>query len=222
MHLSHHVGLLTSPSSEPPTTKSEPNSSIWIDAWYDPLAGLGAFSSCMCFSNINGDGDHKLVIADIKDNPINESNDIKSNHLLKIYKGTSLINQQVLMEEPVAVCSYFMDTISPRKPVIAVAGGCSVYLFKNLQPYYKFDLPPFKVSSEEQQIWNALRLDKINAEEAIQQLHNLDEQHVKLTDRSLTLLQKSNDLIEAKEFIKEVKCWNLVQQVRRLLFSNQL
>lgn len=208
MHVSHEGLVHTTSSSQPP------KNNIWIDAWYDPLADLSAFSSSMCFSNINGDGDYKFVVADIKENPYSENRWKKANHLLKVYKGTSLICQQVLMEEPVAVCSYFMDTISPRKPVIAVASGCSVYLFKNLQPYYKFDLPPFKVSSEEQQIWNALRQNKITVDEAIQQLNHLRDQNVNLTNRSIDLLNKSGK--EAKEFVDEVKDITLIQQVGKL------
>ncbi len=37
---------------------------LWLDAWSDPLAGLRAFSCCMCTANLFGDGDWRLAIAD--------------------------------------------------------------------------------------------------------------------------------------------------------------
>ena len=36
---------------------------VWLDAWYDPVANLSAYSGCVRLSDLHGDGDHKLLVA---------------------------------------------------------------------------------------------------------------------------------------------------------------
>ena len=36
---------------------------VWLDAWYDPVANLRAYSGCVRLSDLHGDGDHKLLVA---------------------------------------------------------------------------------------------------------------------------------------------------------------
>ena len=56
------------------------------DAWYDPVAGISAYSSCIRLADLNGDGDYKLLIADHQ-------------RKLKIYKGTTLLSENILRLE---------------------------------------------------------------------------------------------------------------------------
>ena len=46
------------------TVQSSPERKIWLDAWYDPVASLAAFSSCVQLVDLNSDGDFKLLVAD--------------------------------------------------------------------------------------------------------------------------------------------------------------
>jgi hypothetical protein len=39
-------------------------SSVWLDAWHDPVAGLKTHSACVRLVDLHGDGDSKLLIAD--------------------------------------------------------------------------------------------------------------------------------------------------------------
>lgn len=40
-------------------------SGTWLHAWYDPVAGLRVSShSCINVADLNGDGDHKLLVVD--------------------------------------------------------------------------------------------------------------------------------------------------------------
>ena len=64
---------------------------VWLNAWYDPLAGVCVHSACMAFSDINGDGDFKLVVASSGNNPLLRQNSPMSTHKLRVYKGKRTI-----------------------------------------------------------------------------------------------------------------------------------
>lgn len=61
---------------------------VWLHAWHDPVAGLKAFSSCVRLADLNGDGDCKLLVAGM-------------DRKLRVYKGTSLLSENILLDEPV-------------------------------------------------------------------------------------------------------------------------
>uniref|UniRef100_A0A8C9SA07 BBSome complex member BBS1 n=1 Tax=Scleropages formosus TaxID=113540 RepID=A0A8C9SA07_SCLFO len=110
----------------------------WLDAHYDPVANLYTFSSCI------GNGD-SLVVGDLGTGACN----IK----LKVYKGTSLVSENTLLDLPTGLVSFHMDQHEPRTPAIAVASGPFIYVYKNLRPYFKFTLPPLEVNPLEQEVW---------------------------------------------------------------------
>jgi len=37
--------------------------------------------------------------------------------------------------------------------VVAVASGSLIYIFKNLRPYFKFNLPTLEVNQKEKELW---------------------------------------------------------------------
>ncbi|KAK3870571.1 hypothetical protein Pcinc_017640 [Petrolisthes cinctipes] len=59
------------------------SSERWLTAHHDPLASLYTFGSCMALADLHGDGDSKLIIADLGTGAYNMK--------LKVYKGTNLI-----------------------------------------------------------------------------------------------------------------------------------
>ncbi len=61
------------------TTNERKDSDKWLNAFSDPLAGLYTFGCCMTLADLQGDGDHKLIIADLGTG--------KYNMTLKVYKG---------------------------------------------------------------------------------------------------------------------------------------
>jgi Bardet-Biedl syndrome 1 protein len=54
----------------------------WLDAHYDPVANIRSLTQCIVFSDINADGDYKLVLADFGDRWV------AGNVKVKVYKGT--------------------------------------------------------------------------------------------------------------------------------------
>ncbi|XP_072031464.1 BBSome complex member BBS1-like isoform X2 [Amphiura filiformis] len=140
-------------SSQEDLSTHEGNSK-WLDAHQDPVASLYTFSSCMTFADINGDGENKLVIADLGTGTYNMK--------LKVYKGTSLMSENAIIDLPTGVCTFFMDNNEPRVPAIGVASGPYVYVYKNLRPYFKFTLPALDVNPVEQDLWSQAKEDKID------------------------------------------------------------
>ena len=131
---------------------------IWLHAWHDPVAGLKAYSQCVRLADLNGDGESKLMVAG-------------SDKKLKIYKGTTLLSENVLLDQPVAVCIFYPDANKPRTPSVAVAAGPFVFIYRNLRPYYKFSLPALVVDDKEADVWT--RLFELNRSLASKKPHGL-------------------------------------------------
>ena len=69
--------------------------SKWLDAYHDPVASLYTFTQCITLSDIQADGDWKLIIADLGTGSFNMK--------LKVYKGKSITqtcqcNMQVFLK----------------------------------------------------------------------------------------------------------------------------
>ena len=90
----------------------------WLHAWYDPVAGIKTVSSLVRLADLNTvscslstshapncskDGDNKLLVCDI-------------DKKLKVYKGTSLIVEHALLDNPISMCitNSELSTVSPH------------------------------------------------------------------------------------------------------------
>lgn len=163
--------------------------SKWLDAYHDPVASLYTFTQCITLSDIQADGDWKLIIADLGTGSFNMK--------LKVYKGTDLLSENTIIDLPTGVVTFYMDTHEPRTPAIAVASGPYIYIYKNLRPYFKFTLPPLSVNSVEEDLWNQVKEDKINVFVLREMLEGMRADGTTLTVRSLRFLQlsESGDMI---------------------------
>ncbi|XP_039625092.1 Bardet-Biedl syndrome 1 protein [Polypterus senegalus] len=159
---------------------SEVNSK-WLDAHYDPVANLYTFSSCVALADLHGDGESKLVVGDLGSGA--------SNMKLKVFKGTSLMTENTLLDLPTGLVAFHMDQNEPRTPAIAVASGPFIYVYKNLRPYFKFTLPPLEVNELEQEVWSQAREDKIDPMSLKEMLEGIrNKAQVPLSVRSLKFL----------------------------------
>lgn len=77
-------------------------------------------------------------------------------------KGNSIVQESNLLDLPVGICSFYMDTNEPRTPGIAVASGPFIFVYKNMKPYYKFSLPLLPLNSIEEDIWYQAKKNTIN------------------------------------------------------------
>eukprot|EP01029_Cantina_marsupialis_P027873 TRINITY_DN774111_c0_g1_i1.p1 TRINITY_DN774111_c0_g1~~TRINITY_DN774111_c0_g1_i1.p1 ORF type:complete len:582 (+),score=125.00 TRINITY_DN774111_c0_g1_i1:159-1904(+) len=163
----------------------------WLNAWFDPVANLNAYSGCMRYVDLNGDGDEKLLVAD-------------SSSRLRVYKGTAMSNEVVLVGKPSVMCHFYSDSNMPRIPAVAVGSGNFVYIYRNLKPYFRFTLPNVEPHAKESHIWDQIALGSMNAEQGCELLQNARDDGIELSNRSMDLLAKI-DIEEQKEFIDSHK-----------------
>ncbi|XP_032429730.1 BBSome complex member BBS1 isoform X2 [Xiphophorus hellerii] len=130
----------------------------WLDAHYDPVAGLYTFSSCIDLADLSGDRESRLVVGDLGTG--------SSGMKLKVYRGTALISENSLLDLPAGLVAFFMDLHEPRIPAVAVASGPCIYVYKNLRPYFKFTLPSLDINPLEQTVITCIgTLKKSTADE---------------------------------------------------------
>ncbi|CAG9328763.1 unnamed protein product [Blepharisma stoltei] len=168
---------------------------LWTNSWQDPVAGLKATSACMCLGDLKSDGEYNLVIADLKKK-------------LRVYRGTSIAWESLLLDVPSAVAIYYSEIDAP--PNLAVASGSFIFIYKNSRPFFKFTLPNLELPPDEVSIWEALKESRMDPTEAIARLSSLRESMSLLSNRSLDLLSYDSDE-ERLEFIEATKLTPLVQ-----------
>lgn len=119
-------------------------------------------------SDVTGDGDHRLVLADIK------FNDTRSR--LKVYKGTVLVSDQTLPDIPSGLITFWTESTEPKIPgryilflyiqlrkvnytfsAIGVACNSDLLIYKNNKAYFKFTVPPLPLSSIEENVWRKIK-----------------------------------------------------------------
>ncbi|XP_074595075.1 Bardet-Biedl syndrome 1 [Brevipalpus obovatus] len=174
--------------------KVSSSSDKWLLAFIDQSAGLYTHTACICFCDLNGDGDQKLVIADLGDGVRGMK--------LNIYRGTSMLSQLTLIDCPCGVITFHMDSKEPRIPAIGVASGCFLYIYKDMKPFYKFSLPSLDVHQVEKEAWSNIRENKIDsvALRGILESLRIEIGDSNLTARSQALLELST-LTGQEEFV---------------------
>ena len=161
--------------------KKEVEKPFWLSAWRDPLAGVRAYSNCLELSDVNGDDDYKLVIADAQ-------------RRLKVFGGTSLLCENALFAVPSAVASFYIDSNEQvRRPCIAVATGPFIFTYKSFRPMYRFTLPPVELAQIDLDTWAALKAGKSTAEEAYRALENARDSGSLMSTRSTDFLALDNE-----------------------------
>ena len=150
---------------------------VWLHAHHDPIANLHAFSPCVRLANLAGDGVHKLLVA-------------TAGKKLKVYHGTNLLSENMLLDEPVAIATFYPEE-KQKIPSVAVAAGPYVFVYRNLRPYYKFVLPELQIDQAELQAWN----EASEANKGQECLINLRKKLTVLRDAGVRLSARSNELL---------------------------
>ena len=84
-------------------TKKTP--SPWINAWRDAVIGINAYSQNIQLSDLRGDGDYKFLVA-------------TNTKKLIAYKGANLDWEMYLLDNPIAVATFYSETSKIRKKFI--------------------------------------------------------------------------------------------------------
>ncbi|ETV92493.1 hypothetical protein H310_13179 [Aphanomyces invadans] len=170
----------------------------WLHAYHNSVAGIKAFTNCVQLADVYGDGDSKLIVAD-------------SDRRLKLYKGSTLMSEQALLGVPVALCAFYSESTRPRMPSIAVASGPSIYIYRNMRPYYKFTVPVLDIDPEEEKLWKSIAKCETDIPAATHQLNLLRANGSRLTQRSRGFLA-IDDIDQQAEYMSRCMDEPLVEQ----------
>jgi len=170
----------------------------WLDAWHDPVAGMSCFSSFMCLADLHADGDHRLIMVDLKKR-------------IRIYKGTTIQWEQKLLDVPCAVQCFYHEVATPPIPTLAVASGHQVYIYRYMRPYLKFTLPAVDVDKVEAEIWEELKKEAIDVRAAHDKLNHARESGTVLSNHSIDFLATEDNEAQA-DMVKRTKDTLLQQQ----------
>ncbi|XP_033337990.1 BBSome complex member BBS1 isoform X2 [Megalopta genalis] len=128
----------------------------WLEALWEPGAKLYTLPNALDMLDVTGDGDARLICVDL--GPLG-TNSTK----IRVYKGGDQITEHNMVDRTCGVVGLYTENYEPRSSVLAVGGGSSVYIFKNMRPYYKYTLPHLDVHPKEREIWHKAGLeDELN------------------------------------------------------------
>ncbi|XP_011691082.1 PREDICTED: Bardet-Biedl syndrome 1 protein isoform X1 [Wasmannia auropunctata] len=127
--------------------------SRWLEALWEPSAGLFSLPGGLDMLDISGDGDARLICADL--GPVG-SDSTK----IRVYKGGDQITEHNMVDPPCGVVGFYTENGEPRSSVVAVGAGASVYIFKNMRPFFKYCLPHIDAHPKEREIWHKCGLDE--------------------------------------------------------------
>lgn len=161
----NHTEWKGSRSSTTTSGTQTPKSSAqkWLQANHDPNANIYAISSGISLADLNHDGDYRLLIGDIGFDRVPK---------LKIYHGTFLQTENLLVDIPCGVVVVHNEKIEQNAAVV-VASGSYLFVYRNLKPFYKFSLPPLETNRNELEAWTRFKESKINLSTLEEILNNL-------------------------------------------------
>ncbi|XP_058789775.1 Bardet-Biedl syndrome 1 protein homolog isoform X1 [Phymastichus coffea] len=182
-------------------TRSGLNSSRWLDAIWEPNTQLYVLPNGLNMLDTAGDGDAKLIVADIGDTTLPQTK-------IRVFKGADEITQQIITEIPCSIVEFNTENDDRKSAALAIGASSSVFIFKNMRPHFKFCLPPLNADIREQDIWYKASLEEeLNVLTLTDDLKLLSQDlcAVNLSSRTLKLLSLKEDVQES--FAK--KYWHL-------------
>lgn len=133
---------------------------------------------------------------------------------LRVYRGGALVNELRLLDTPSAIQSFNpaeSTAGAPSVPLLGVAAGPHVFVYRGLRAYFKWVAPPFEIEEQESAVWQQLREDKIDAAQAYTMLSEARDAGCQLSSRAQDVLA-----LDAPERVAE-----LVGQVKERPVAQQ-
>ncbi|XP_048266766.1 Bardet-Biedl syndrome 1 protein homolog isoform X1 [Bombus terrestris] len=125
----------------------------WLEALWEPATRLYTLPNALDMLDVSGDGDARLVCVDLGTLGVNSPK-------IRVYKGGDQITEHNMIDPPCGVVGFYTENGEPRSSVLAVGVGSSVYIFKNMRPYFKYCLPHIDVHPKEREIWHKAGMDE--------------------------------------------------------------
>ncbi len=133
------------------------------------LAGIKAFNTFISLSDILQDNNNRLIVID-------------TNQKLKIFKNKEIQEEIKLNFFPSGLISFYNeDTVTKMViPLLAISGGNSIFIYKNLKGYMKYEVPDQDVNSEEMFIYEQFYEDRIDNKTCLKKIFDLADRLIEL------------------------------------------
>ena len=177
------------------------------------LAGIKAFSNYIVLADILQDNNNRLVVIDTSKN-------------LKIFKGTLLQDESKLSIVPAGIIAFYGEEPSSKNiiPLLAVAGGNTIFIYKNLKGFIKYPLPDLIPNSEEMFFYQQLNNGEIDAKTCLTKLQMLADRLLEIKindDKNEEENEKENEENDKNKKMKENSNLPLSQMTLHLLILKQ-
>ncbi|XP_029055928.1 Bardet-Biedl syndrome 1 protein homolog isoform X1 [Osmia bicornis bicornis] len=127
--------------------------SRWLEAFWEPGAKLYTLPNGVDMLDVTGNGDARLVCVDLGTLAANSAK-------IRVYKGGDQVTEHNMVNAPCGLVGFYTENGEPRSSVLGVGVGSSVFIFKNMRPYFKYTLPFIDVHPKEREIWHKAGLDE--------------------------------------------------------------
>ncbi|CAE7930634.1 Bbs1, partial [Symbiodinium sp. KB8] len=108
---------------------------------------------------------------------------------MKVFRSTELSQSiRLARPNPSGVAVFFSDDREPRTPGLAVASGPTVFIYRNLRPYFKYTLPRLPIDSKEEGVWEAMRTNELDITEGWNRLSEARDEGAELSVMSVEFL----------------------------------
>ena len=132
-----------------------------LEVTTNSMAGIKAFSNYIVLADILQDNNSRLVVIDTSKN-------------LKIFKGRLLQDESKLSIVPAGIIAFYGQEPSKNiVPLLAVAAGNTIFIYKYLKGFIKYPLPDLIPNSEEMHFYQQLNNGEIDAKTCLAKLQML-------------------------------------------------
>ncbi|GBP84352.1 Bardet-Biedl syndrome 1 protein homolog [Eumeta japonica] len=127
-----------------------------LSRWLDVEVGtdeinLNTLASNLALVDLQSDNEYKLLVGDLG----HENNEGPK---LKVFKGAAQISDISLPDLPLGVVGFYCTETMPQSlPIVAVAYGFGLYMYRNMKLFYKYNLPTIELNVTEKEIWKQLK-----------------------------------------------------------------
>ncbi|KAE9551074.1 hypothetical protein FO519_005711 [Halicephalobus sp. NKZ332] len=149
-------GLLSNFEGQSDSTRKK-----WVRALWEPMTSMEISKDCVAVGDINGDNEYKLVVVDFAGEQCR----------LKLLKGLTVVNDSFLTEVPAGMVVFVSDP--GHSPCVAVAIGSSLLVYRNMKPYYRYNLPQNELHPSEVELWKSAIQRSITVKELFHGLQQL-------------------------------------------------
>ncbi|KAI3385456.1 hypothetical protein SNEBB_008787 [Seison nebaliae] len=172
---------------------SKKSNDYWIKAVHNPVANVRTTSYCITTANVLQDNEHKLILADLsgwldKNTEMEKPNTSTITPMyIRVYQSTTIVKEIKINYLPSGIVSVKIDDTETSQEALFVAAGSSLYVFKGMKPFFKFNLPTRKPTNTEKQIWDDYREKRIDLQSFYDRITNYREAN---TNGDITLSAK--------------------------------